>query len=161
MPIRLPLLAALAALIFCGSLIGAAVTIAKPATCSPECIQRVKERQFAARHGGCRTMACVARVRAKHTPRAIGLRMTTERGESWPCVDELIRRESRWRVTIANPNSQAYGLPQANPGSKMASEGADWRTSATTQLRWFFGYVLSRYKTCRAALEHHDTFNWY
>lgn len=35
----------------------------------------------------------------------------------------------------------AYGIPQANPGTKMASAGADWMTNPITQLRWMNGYV--------------------
>ena len=34
--------------------------------------------------------------------------------------------ESGWRVDADNPSSGAYGIPQALPGSKMASAGADW-----------------------------------
>ena len=38
----------------------------------------------------------------------------------------IITHESGWSVTATNPSSGAYGLPQALPGSKMVSEGADW-----------------------------------
>jgi uncharacterized protein YabE (DUF348 family) len=41
--------------------------------------------------------------------------------------------------------STGYGLCQATPGSKMASAGADWRTSAVTQLKWCSGYATGRY----------------
>ena len=43
-------------------------------------------------------------------------------------------------MTAANP-SGAYGIPQALPGSKMASAGPDWQTSAATQIRWGLGYI--------------------
>lgn len=35
----------------------------------------------------------------------------------------------------------AYGIPQALPGSKMATAGADWQTNPITQLRWMNAYV--------------------
>lgn len=40
---------------------------------------------------------------------------------------------------------EAYGVPQANPGTKMASAGADWRTNPWTQVRWMIVYVINRY----------------
>jgi hypothetical protein len=39
-------------------------------------------------------------------------------------------------VAASNPSTGAYGIPQALPGSKMASAGPDWRTNAATQVRW-------------------------
>ena len=41
----------------------------------------------------------------------------------------IINHESGWRVNATNASSGAYGLPQALPGSKMASAGADWATN--------------------------------
>ena len=52
------------------------------------------------------------------------------------CLQPLWNQESGWNVTASNPTSGAYGIPQALPGSKMASAGADWQTSAATQIRW-------------------------
>lgn len=49
----------------------------------------------------------------------------------------IITNESGWQVTVSNyQGSGAYGLCQALPGSKIASEGPDWRTNPITQLRW-------------------------
>src|SRR5690606_31000077 len=45
------------------------------------------------------------------------------------CLVKLWDKESGWRTTAQNPTSGAYGIPQALPGSKMASAGADWRTN--------------------------------
>lgn len=47
----------------------------------------------------------------------------------------IINHESGWRVNATNASSGAYGLPQALPGSKMASAGADWATNYQTQLK--------------------------
>src|SRR3990172_616652 len=59
-----------------------------------------------------------------------------------PCQSELIQRESGWRVNAWNrKGSGAYGLPQALPGHKMSSEGADWRTNPVTQIRWMSKYM--------------------
>ncbi len=82
--------------------------------------------------------------------------------EQFACLDALVQRESRWRVDATNRSSGAYGLPQALPGSKMASAGADWRTNPVTQLRWMVAYLAGRYggSACRA-LDHALTEGWY
>jgi len=77
------------------------------------------------------------------------------------CLDALVERESGWRVTATNRSSGAYGLPQALPGKKMAKYGADWRTNATTQLRWMINYVNVRYGSACQALSHARTVGWY
>jgi hypothetical protein len=41
------------------------------------------------------------------------------------CLVSLWNLESGWNVYASNP-SGAYGIPQALPGSKMASAGPDW-----------------------------------
>ncbi len=61
------------------------------------------------------------------------------------CFNNIIERESNWKVTATNPSSGAYGLVQALPGSKMASAGADWRTNPATQIRWGLGYMNATY----------------
>lgn len=63
----------------------------------------------------------------------------------YSCAASLVSHESGWNVHATNPSSGAYGLPQALPGAKMASAGADWRTNPVTQLRWMKSYVDSRY----------------
>jgi hypothetical protein len=67
------------------------------------------------------------------------------------CIGAIFTRESGWNVYATNAQSGAYGIPQALPGDKMASAGADWRTSALTQIRWAIGYVDSRYGSACAA----------
>lgn len=54
---------------------------------------------------------------------------------------DLIYHESGCRVNARNASSGAYGIPQALPGNKMASAGADWETNPVTQIRWMSGYV--------------------
>lgn len=60
------------------------------------------------------------------------------------CLDNLWTRESGWRYNAENP-SGAYGIPQALPGSKMATAGADWQTNPVTQIKWGLGYIQARY----------------
>lgn len=67
------------------------------------------------------------------------------------CLEVLWTRESNWNHTADNPTSSAYGIPQALPGRKMASAGADWETNPITQVRWGLGYIAQRYGTpCQA-----------
>jgi hypothetical protein len=61
------------------------------------------------------------------------------------CLSAIFTRESGWKINATNSSSGAYGIPQALPGSKMASAGADWRTNPWTQIRWAIGYVDGRY----------------
>lgn len=77
------------------------------------------------------------------------------------CLDLLWEKESNWRVTAANPSSGAYGIPQALPGSKMASAGSDWQTNAITQIRWGLGYIDAVYGSPCAAWAHSQATNWY
>ena len=67
-------------------------------------------------------------------------------------VNYIISHESGWRVT-AKGMGGAYGLPQALPGSKMGSVGADWATNPITQLRWFKQYC-NRYGGIQGAYAH-------
>jgi hypothetical protein len=60
------------------------------------------------------------------------------------CLVDLWNRESGW-VYDAENASGAYGIPQALPGSKMASAGADWQTDPATQIRWGLGYIKGIY----------------
>ncbi|MCC9306472.1 hypothetical protein LN042_05000 [Kitasatospora sp. RB6PN24] len=54
-------------------------------------------------------------------------------------------------MSATNPSSGAYGLPQALPGNKMASAGADWQTNPATQLRWALQYMNQTYGSPNAA----------
>jgi hypothetical protein len=49
---------------------------------------------------------------------------------------------------------EAYGLPQAYPGTKMESAGADWRTNPITQIEWMIRYANERYGSPCAAYTH-------
>ena len=77
------------------------------------------------------------------------------------CLNKLWERESNWKHTADNPKSSAYGIPQALPGSKMASEGSDWETNPKTQIRWGLRYIESRYSNPCNAWQHFMKKNWY
>jgi hypothetical protein len=76
------------------------------------------------------------------------------------CLVNLWNRESGWNVHAAN-SSGAYGIPQAKPGSKMASAGPDWQNNATTQIKWGLGYIKDRYGTPCGAWSHSQSLGWY
>ncbi|MGJ1747722.1 hypothetical protein ACR8A8_06550 [Clavibacter sepedonicus] len=80
--------------------------------------------------------------------------------DQYACLDYLWTKESGWRVSAYNP-SGAYGIPQALPGSKMASAGADWQTNPATQITWGLGYIHSRYGSPCGAKAHSVLKNWY
>lgn len=77
------------------------------------------------------------------------------------CLVALWNKESGWRVNAHNASSGAYGIPQALPGSKMASAGADWETNAATQIEWGLGYVQGRYGSPCGAWSHSESVGWY
>lgn len=80
---------------------------------------------------------------------------------NWSYVNYIINNESGWNFRISNPSTGAYGLPQALPGSKMASAGSDWATNPVTQLKWMNSYVVSRYGSWKGAYNFWLSNGWY
>jgi len=96
--------------------------------------------------------------------RALGREMAAARGwgdDQFKCLDNLWTRESNWRHTAENRSSGAYGIPQALPGSKMASVGSDWRSNPATQITWGLNYIKGRYQTPCGAWNFFQNRNWY
>lgn len=81
--------------------------------------------------------------------------------DQFSCLVSLWDRESGWNYQAYNASSGATGIPQALPGSKMASAGADWQTNATTQIVWGLGYIAAVYGTPCGAWSHSESYNWY
>jgi hypothetical protein len=81
--------------------------------------------------------------------------------EDFACFNTIAMRESGWRTDASNPSSGAYGVPQALPGSKMASAGADWQTNGRTQVNWMVSYINGRYGTPCGAVDFWDRNHWY
>ena len=77
------------------------------------------------------------------------------------CLVALWNRESHWNVYAYNASSGAYGIPQALPGEKMASAGADWATNPATQVSWGLSYISGRYGTPCGAWAHSEEKGWY
>jgi hypothetical protein len=83
-----------------------------------------------------------------HTAQSIAYNMMASFGFSpqtyFGCLLDLWDRESGWSYDAENA-SGAYGIPQALPGSKMASAGPDWQTNPATQIRWGLTYIKQLY----------------
>lgn len=95
---------------------------------------------------------------------AVGMSLAAARGWSgseWSALLKLWNRESGWRWNATNSSSGAYGIPQALPGSKMASVGSDWQSNAATQISWGLSYIAGRYGTPSAAWSHETANGWY
>ena len=98
------------------------------------------------------------------TAQAIAYDMVRARGWSdseFSCLVALWNRESHWNVYAHNARSGAHGIPQALPGEKMATVGADWQTNPVTQITWGLGYIAGRYGTPCAAWTSSETRGWY
>lgn len=109
-----------------------------------------------------------AALAAANTPsgaRATASRMAAERygwgSGQFSCLSSLWNKESGWNYRAYNPNGGATGIPQALPGSKMATAGADWRTNAATQISWGLDYIKRAYGTPCSAWSHSQAVNWY
>lgn len=77
------------------------------------------------------------------------------------CLISLWNKESGWNPYSYNASSGAYGIPQALPGSKMASAGSDYQTNYQTQINWGLSYIKSRYGTPQNAWNHWLSTGWY
>ena len=132
-------------------------SVSKPVTVNPSKVvaaqqQAAQQQQQAAQQqqatGGGTTVS--APPPDPGTAQSIGYNMLPSFGFSqstqWGCLLNLWNRESGW-VYDAENASGAYGIPQALPGSKMASAGADWQTNPATQIKWGLGYISQIYGT--------------
>ena len=79
----------------------------------------------------------------------------------YACLDAIATRESDWNPYAVSPSTGAYGIPQALPGDKMATVGADWRTNPLTQVRWMIGYVRDAYGSACGAWSFWQVNSWY
>lgn len=93
--------------------------------------------------------------------RVLGKQMMLEAGfgeDQWTCLDKLWTKESGWNQYADNPGSDAYGIPQALPGTKM---GPGWQDDPEVQIRWGLGYVKGRYGTPCGAWSAFQAKGWY
>ena len=121
--------------------------------------------QLRARAKASKAAAALAR-KNNTTPaqnKALGKHMSSLKGWSgcWPSLETMWTHESGWNQRADNPYSDAYGIPQALPGSKMASAGPNWQTSAATQIAWGLGYIKARYGDPCKAWSFWQAHHWY
>jgi hypothetical protein len=98
------------------------------------------------------------------TAQAIALNLLPSFGfasSQYSCLNDIWTRESGWEYNAENATSGAYGIPQALPGSKMASAGPNWETDPTTQIEWGLGYIKERYGTPCGAWAWWEDHGWY
>lgn len=74
------------------------------------------------------------------------------------CLVTLWNHESGWRTKADNPNSSAYGIPQALPGHKM---GKGWKTNPHVQIKWGLKYLKNRYGSPCKGLSFWNKHHWY
>jgi hypothetical protein len=96
------------------------------------------------------------------------------------CASLIFEYESRWDPHATNKSSGAYGLPQANPASKLggwaeakaqaAAKAGDpeaawlyraWRDNPVVQAEWGVDYMTGRYGSPCAALAFRSERGWY
>ncbi|MEC4016548.1 transglycosylase SLT domain-containing protein [Streptomyces sp. H27-D2] len=81
--------------------------------------------------------------------------------DQFQCFSNIVDHESSWNYQADNASSDAFGLVQALPGSKMSSAGADWQTNPATQIKWGLGYMNDRYGSPCGAWSFWQANNWY
>ncbi len=101
---------------------------------------------------------------ASGSPQRIAVAMLGSFGWSasqFSCLDPLWAHESGWSVSAYNAGSGAFGIPQALPGSRMASAGPDWQTDPATQIKWGLQYIKGSYGSPCGAWAHEEATGWY
>jgi hypothetical protein len=98
---------------------------------------------------------------AKATARSLAASMHGWGDGEFQCLSNLWQKESGWNYRASNGGSGATGIPQALPGSKMATAGADWQTNAATQIKWGLDYIARGYGSPCGAWSHSQSMNWY
>ena len=81
--------------------------------------------------------------------------------DQFSALEQLWQRESGWSQNAHNSSSGAHGIPQALPGSKMGSFGADWATNPETQIKWGLSYIDAVYGSPAGALASSHSRGWY
>lgn len=83
-------------------------------------------------------------------------------GAQWDALDQLWQRESSWSQTATNPDSGAYGIPQALPPTKLPAAGQkSGGSSASAQISWGLEYIKQTYGSPVNAWAHEQSAGWY
>lgn len=137
-------------------------------TCEQQAAEAAEAARIAAEKAAAKAAAAAAAAAAANpygagTPQGIAYDLLDDFGWGKEQMDPLINlwmRESGWNTNAGRTNGP-YGIPQANPGYKMSSAGADWATNPATQIRWGLGYIKGRYGSPAAAWGHFQARSWY
>lgn len=124
--------------------------------------QEKKAEEEAAAQAAAAALAAANTVEgAKDTAREMASSEYGWGADQFSCLESLWNKESGWDYQAYNASSGATGIPQALPGSKMASAGSDWQTNATTQIAWGLDYIDRAYGTPCSAWSHSQSTDWY
>jgi hypothetical protein len=126
--------------------------------------EQAAQQQATQQQAAQQTTAQPATSAPSGSPQQIAEQMLSQFGWSssqFSCLQPLWALESGWNIYASNPSSGAYGIPQALPGSKMASAGPDWQGDAATQIRWGLSYIQGTYGSPCAAWSHEEADGWY
>ncbi len=84
-------------------------------------------------------------------------------GSQWTSLYKLWMGESGWRHWADNPNSDAYGIPQAMSNLHKETATSAWRNSPEQQIAWGLKYIKGRYGTPSKAWSFWNSKNphWY
>lgn len=120
-------------------------------------------QQAAAQQAAAQRAQLAAQQSPAGSPQQIARQLLGQYGWAgqFSCLDSLWTNESGWDTYAENPTTGAYGIPQALPGSKMASAGPDWRSDPATQIRWGLSYIQASYGSPCAAWSHEEAVGWY
>jgi hypothetical protein len=97
--------------------------------------------------------AAAAQAYARKSLAAYGLAPS-----QFPLLVKLWNQESGWNFKATNPNSGAYGIPQALPASKLPG---GTNSTMVQQIQWGLAYIKQRYGSISAAWAHEQHFGWY
>lgn len=129
---------------------------------------KAEQERIAAEKAAAEAKQRAAALAAANTPegaKSTARRLAAERygwGDGqFSCLSKLWQKESGWNYRAYNSNGGATGIPQALPGGKMASAGADWRENAATQIAWGLDYIKRAYGAPCSAWGHSQSVNWY
>ena len=142
----------------------AAKAAAAKAAAAKAAAQQAAQQQATQQQAAQQTTAQPATSAPSGSPQQIAEQMLSQFGWSssqFSCLQPLWALESGWNIYASNPGSGAYGIPQALPGSKMASAGPDWQGDAATQIRWGLSYIQGTYGSPCAAWSHEEADGWY
>jgi len=143
----------------------AAKAVAAKAAAAKAAAQQAAQQQAAKQQAAQQTAVQQPAASAPSgSPQQIAEQMLSQFGWSssqFSCLQPLWAQESGWNVYASNPSSGAYGIPQALPGSKMASAGPDWQSDAATQIRWGLTYIQGNYGSPCGAWSHEEADGWY